>query len=165
MEFDNSYKSPFKRKCSVYRQGKPLKFLYSIFQCKTEKSPPDLSRDYAIRNGKRIELIYLEVINLFESRRIYRDKELSIGSLAIMLNTNNTYVSNAINQVGNKSFPKLINDYRIAEVKQLIEKYGRSLTGKDLAEKVGYRDKTTFYKHFKERMGSTPKEYIDSTCG
>jgi len=164
MEFNNGNKSPFKRECSGNRQGKPLKFLYSIFQCKTEKSPPDLSRDYAIRNGKRIELIYLEVINLFESRRIYRDKELSIGSLAIMLNTNNTYVSNAINQVGNKSFPKLINDYRIAEVKQLIEKYGRSLTGKDLAEKVGYRDKTTFYKHFKERMGSTPKEYIDSTC-
>ncbi len=163
MEFDNGNESPVKRKCPRYRERKSLKILYAIFQSKTEKNPQNLSGEYVIRNRKRIELLYKEVIDLFESRRIYRDKELSIDSLAIMLNTNNTYISNAINRVGNTSFPKLINDYRIAEVKQLIEDCGRSLTGKDLAEKVGYRDKTTFYKHFKERMGSTPKEYINST--
>jgi YesN/AraC family two-component response regulator len=118
--------------------------------------------NYTVTGQGRIESLFYEIIIEMEEHYLYRDKNLTIGSLAIVLHTNNTYISNAINRVGNTTFSKLINSYRISEVIRLIEEHGTSLTNKEIADKVGYRDVTTYYRQFKEIMGCTPTEYINS---
>ncbi len=128
----------------------------------TKKNLNDPMIKYTLIDDCRIEAIYREIIVEMEEHYIYRDRDLSVDSLAIILNTNNTYVSMAINKVGHTTYPKLINSYRITEVIQLMEEYGNSLTNKEIAHKVGYRDLSTFYKYFKEITGCTPSEYINS---
>lgn len=62
-----------------------------------------------------------------------------------------------------QTIKEFINAYRIREFKLLIankdfEKY--NLVG--LAKEVGFKSKSTFYRHFKAKEGITPKEYLNT---
>ena len=58
------------------------------------------------------------------------------------------------------NFNELINEYRIKEAISKIEDgYFETYTVSALLKEIGFSNKTTFYKLFKEKTGSTPTEY------
>jgi len=82
--------------------------------------------------------------------------------LSKTLKTNSTYISKALNQVGNKKFNVFVNQYRIQQViEDLDNKKHKKHTLEHIYTKAGFTQQSTFNRVFKEFIGVTPTEYID----
>lgn len=109
----------------------------------------------------RLDELYNEIIIYMEDKKPYQDSEFSIKKLSKALNTNETYVSRALNQKGNKKFNILVNQYRIAQVKtELLKDINRRYSLEHLYTKAGFTQQSTFNRVFKEDTGITPSQYI-----
>lgn len=70
------------------------------------------------------------------------------------------YVSDIINQSMGCSFKVLLNNYRIEEALQIMQKNTNpSISLIDIAYSSGYTNKVSFYRSFKKKMGVAPSEY------
>ncbi|MEL6719507.1 MAG: PAS domain-containing protein [Bacteroidota bacterium] len=105
--------------------------------------------------------LYLELEKLLEEDKLYLDPDLSLRQLADRLATNTKYLSQVVNHLASCNFQQYLNTFRIKEVqKKIINKEYENLTLFGIALQCGFKNKSTFYKVFKEISGSTPKEYI-----
>lgn len=103
------------------------------------------------------------LLMFMETERPYLDEELSLQKLSLLVNVSTHRLSEAINQDLNTNFYRLINAYRVEEVKRKLgnpecDKY--SILG--IAFESGFNSKSTFNKIFKEETGMTPSEFKKS---
>ena len=96
-----------------------------------------------------------------ENEKLFLDPNLSLKEVADQLHTNTKYLSQVVNHHAGCNFQFFINTYRVKEVKSMItsDDY-HNLTLFGIALQCGFKNKSTFYKVFKEISGQTPKEYI-----
>lgn len=127
----------------------------------SEEIEDNESTENIINNNFKIKEIYHDIISLLDNDKIFTQHDLSISDLSKKLNTNDKYISQAINTYKESNFATLINAYRIAEAQNLIEQFGNSIPIKELASKSGYGNLNTFYKKFKDSTGLTPSVYIE----
>jgi AraC-like DNA-binding protein len=107
---------------------------------------------------------YVKLIESHMSEaRPYLNRELTIYDLAAQLEIPRHILSEVINVHLGKNFYKLVNDYRVEEVKLRLEnpKY-KHLTILAIAFDSGFNAKSSFNTIFKEKTGSTPSEYLKS---
>lgn len=100
------------------------------------------------------------VLKELENHKLYLNQELTLRLLAQQLQVNEKRLSAWINQYTENNFYHLINQYRVAEFKRQLsapENQNFSLLG--IAQNAGFRNKSTFYKVFKELEGITPNDY------
>lgn len=111
-------------------------------------------------NLKEIEL-FAKLTILFERQKIHLDPNLKLGDIAKKINTNSKYLSQVVNNQTNNNLIHFVNLYRIEEAKRKIvsEEY-QHLTTYGVAQTCGFKNKSTFYKVFKEITNMTPKDYI-----
>lgn len=115
--------------------------------------PPD--------DNKRV--LYESIVNKIKGEKLYLNSELSLKDIATSINTNTSYVSEAINQFTNANFKNLINRERIDHAKALISKKAiedQWVSYDDIAVKSGFNSKTHFYRVFKQITGLTPNQYF-----
>ena len=97
---------------------------------------------------------------LLEKKKIYRDENTSLQSMAKELSLPPYQLSIIINERMGKSFSRLINDFRIKEAASLLtqplEQRKKII---DVALSVGYSNKTNFNKIFKKYTGKTHSQY------
>lgn len=108
------------------------------------------------------EEIYDRLSMLIEQDKIYRNKDLSLITLAELCNTNTTYLSSIINNRFGMNFKALVNSRRITEARKLLvaEEYSNfSIEG--IANEVGFQSRSAFYQTFKQTTGLTPTDYIE----
>lgn len=97
----------------------------------------------------------------FESDKIYRDMELNLQSVSNVLGISKRRTSAIIKYTYKKSFADFINDMRLEEVLTKLKNGGyRTHTMIGLSEDAGFSSKSTFYRHFKKRMGISPSQFI-----
>ena len=103
-----------------------------------------------------------KIILVMENKSIYCNTEFSIESLADMVQSNQKYVSEAINNILNKNFRSFINSYRIQEAQRLFAQPEiiKTYTIETLAPLVGFKSPKTFREAFKEVTGVTPNYYL-----
>ena len=110
---------------------------------------PQFAREYAKK------LTYL-----LETKKVFRNENLSVQLLAKELAIPTYQLSRIINEHMNKTFPELINHYRIEEAKKLLtitkESDQKIL---DIGYDVGFSTKTSFNKVFKKYTRMTPSEF------
>lgn len=103
------------------------------------------------------------MLNLFEKQKIYQKPDLKITDIASSINTNRTYVSNAINAYCKCSFNAMVNKYRIEEAKEILTIEQNNIYSLDfIATKVGFNNVHTFIRIFKELENTTPGRYRDA---
>ena len=88
-------------------------------------------------------------------------QDLTIERLAQAVGSNEKYVSQVINELMNKNFNTLLNEYRIREIcKRLTDfaHYG-NITNETIAEGVGFKSRSHFIRTFKKVTGLTPSQY------
>ena len=87
--------------------------------------------------------------------------DFSLSMLAQAVDSNTTYVSQAINTSYNKNFRTILNEYRVKEaMKRMkdIATYGNySIQG--ISESVGFKSASNFIAAFKKTTGMTPSLY------
>lgn len=82
--------------------------------------------------------------------------------LADLVGSNTKYVSYAINRCLGKSFPSMVNGYRVGEAcRRLREEAGeRTYTIESIAAECGFKSRTNFSTIFKKSTGLSPREYL-----
>jgi AraC-like DNA-binding protein len=107
--------------------------------------------------------LYKSIIKLMEEEKSFQYPDFSIRVLAEKLNSNTSYISAALNKIGNKKFNHLVNEYRIAHVKTAMkDNLHYKFTLEHIYSDAGFSSQSTFNRIFKEQTGVTPSEYIEN---
>ncbi|WP_410075155.1 helix-turn-helix domain-containing protein [Bacteroides sp.] len=102
-------------------------------------------------------LIYKGILYQLEVRRVFLDSSLSLKKLSVMLETNQTYLSNAVNRYFGCHLKELLNRYRVEYAKELL-RCGGCPVG-EVPLRSGFGSKSPFYLAFLRETGMTPKRY------
>ncbi|WP_374441618.1 helix-turn-helix domain-containing protein [Epilithonimonas sp.] len=115
-----------------------------------------------MRYKKVYDNLYHQIIDYFEKDKPWRNPDFSIHDLATKLNTNNTYISRAINYSSGMNFKTLVNKHRIEYIKNelLTDNVKKRYTLLYIYTSAGFRHQSTFNKAFKQIENMTPSEYI-----
>ncbi len=110
--------------------------------------------------------LFFNLKSLIESETLYLDPDLTLKKVADRLATNTKYLSQVVNRHARKNFQQFLNDYRVAEVKHKIgSRDFENLTLYGIAMQCGFKNKSTFYKVFKEMTGQTPRDFLKYSNG
>lgn len=101
------------------------------------------------------------VINLFENERIYLNPHLRLSDVAVMANSNRTYVSRFFNDNNGKSFFEFVNEYRVKYAMTLLKTSDEKLDV--IAEQSGFNSRQSFHRVFSKMTGKTPEQYRSSS--
>lgn len=99
-----------------------------------------------------------EIRRLMDENKLFLQPNLKINDLANMLNTNRSYIYNAINQGIGLSFAEYVNKKRIEYAVQLIDQDREALLT-DVANKSGFASSSAFYRNFRLYMDCSPSDY------
>lgn len=107
------------------------------------------------------ELIH-RIDTIMREQLLYTNAGLTIQDLAAAVNSNRTYVSNAINRTYGISFSQYVSRQRVEYAKMLLRD-PRYKTDKaavsDAISLSGFASDQTFYRVFKDLTGQTPLQY------
>jgi AraC-like DNA-binding protein len=124
---------------------------------KNESTTPD---DKLLQDTELMELDK-RLQELMENKKPYLNPELTLSELAELLNTSRSQLSNVINQLHEINFYKFINQYRVEEVKKIMQSpENESLKLISIAYDAGFNSKASFNRIFKQMTGMTPSEYL-----
>lgn len=93
------------------------------------------------------------------SRKAWRDPDLSAGTIVSALYTNRTSMLKALQRHSYSGYSSYVNGKRVAEFIQIINKEG-GLNYQQTLFDVGFRSKTTALRNFRKITGMTPSEYF-----
>jgi len=107
--------------------------------------------------NKNIAKIKAQLIRLFEKEQIFKTTDLKITDIAVILNSNRTYISAFINHEYACSFCTFVNQYRVEEAKKvLLDNVNNNFSLEYIATLAGFGSLHSFIRVFKDVTGSTP---------
>lgn len=95
--------------------------------------------------------------DLIKYDKIYHEAAYSRSDLARELEVPETILSKIINQYFGKSFPQLLNEYRVEDAKHLLK--DTNIPIKAIAEEAGFNSTASFNRVFRDIEGVTPSIY------
>lgn len=105
------------------------------------------------------EEITMALDRLFREEKIYRRKGLTLAQVAEALDKPAYLISQTINQHHGLKFNEFVNQYRIGEVKELLQDTELNYTIEALADEVGFSSTSSFYTAFKKVVRLTPQQF------
>jgi len=97
-----------------------------------------------------------KLLTLMETDKLFIESEINLLDIAKLLNISRNQASQVINENFDMSFYDFINNYRVAEAKELID---NELNFTEIAYSVGFNNRISFYKAFKKFTGLNPTQY------
>ncbi len=122
--------------------------------------------EFVMRNRCNREvdsLIYKNLLYQLEIKKVFLNPKLSLKKLSMMIETNQTYLSNVVNRYFGCNLNELVNSYRIEYAKELLSVGGCG--PENIATKCGFASRSPFYASFKKIVGMTPMRYMTKTRG
>ncbi len=107
--------------------------------------------------SKTEQTIAIEIENLMTLDKVYQEPSYSRNDLARELDITEGALSRIINIHYQKSFPQLMNQYRLEDAKRLLKQ--TDATVKIIATEVGFNSLASFNRVFKTEIGLTPTEF------
>lgn len=100
------------------------------------------------------------LFDLLQKSELYKNPELRITDIALMLGTNRTYISRIVNEEMQTNFCDWVNSFRVEYVKRIMKNPEfNSLSMLQIAEMSGFSSLSAFYRVFKAKEGIAPGEY------
>lgn len=87
----------------------------------------------------------------------YPNINLSLQSIAAMMKLSSAHISKMFRRKVLMSIPEYITEVRLKHTLRLLEEHSYTIT--EVMEKVGFSNHSYFFKLFKKKYGTTPKEY------
>jgi AraC-like DNA-binding protein len=129
-------------------------------QIPTINQTDDTHKNTGTINYREYNLL-LRFMQLFKDEKIHLKSDINIQDVAVLLDTNKYTLSKIINTYFHKSFPSLVNEYRIKEAINLLSNVEQSsvYTLEAIGEQSGFRSRQVFYLVFKRATGVTPNDF------
>ena len=71
--------------------------------------------------GRKVDCtLYKCILYNLEIKQVFLDSELSLKKFSVMIDTNQTYLSNVVNKYFNCNLKELLNTYRVEYAKELL---------------------------------------------
>lgn len=115
------------------------------------------SRATALMLSEEERAIAEKVRNLMEIDKVYQEPTFSRADLAKEVGTSENVLSKVINRAFGKSFPRLLNEFRVEDAKRMLQDPGIPI--QVLAFEVGFNSLASFNRVFREVTGDTPSHY------
>lgn len=113
-------------------------------------------------SGRKVDFeIYKSILYNLEIRKVYLDSKLSLEKFSSIVGTNTTYLSNAVNAYFGCNFKRLVNSYRVALAKELLD--GDKCPVSELFRQCGFASKSVFYVAFGKMVGMSPLQYVSQS--
>ena len=104
-----------------------------------------------------------QILNVMNTPEVIFAKDFSITKLAEIVNSNQKYVSQVINDTFHKNFSTFHNEYRIKQaILMLQNNEHKKYTMEAIGKMVGFESRRSFNAAFKEITGLTPSFYVKS---
>lgn len=110
-------------------------------------------------SSDRTQDIFGRLQTLMEEQKPYHDRLLTKEKVADMLETNRTYLSQAINEHTGQTFTAYIGTLRTKDAVSILSNPANDIPLKEVCMKVGFSSMTTFYNLFQQTTGMTPASY------
>ncbi len=118
----------------------------------------DLQRE-GVYNELKIKLE-----DLFENKKAYLKKDLTLSKTARLLKTNTSYLSALINKNYQCKFNQFVNRYRIEKACELLSNKDMNIYSiEGIADMAGFQSKSVFNRVFKEATGIHPSVFRKAT--
>jgi AraC-like DNA-binding protein len=101
---------------------------------------------------------FARLCELMESGQVYTEADLRLSHLAQQLSVTPNQLSQIINQQAGKSFYDFVNEYRVNHAIQLLKEHPHK-TVLEVALAVGFGNKVTFNRVFKQHTRATPSAF------
>jgi AraC-like DNA-binding protein len=109
------------------------------------------------------DVVYKKLIDLMTTGLVYKNRELTIGTLASKLEVHPNHLSQIINELEGKNFYDFVNTYRVNEFKRIVRfPENQNITLLALAHDCGFNSKSSFNRYFKKATGQTPSQYFSN---
>ena len=131
---------------------------------KESNSTTALEYDLPIEDSTEEETLVQKIDRKMKEEQLFLQPDLKLSDLAEGLNTNRTYIYEAIKAIDQKnpvSFSDYVNRYRI-EYSMMRLKDNPDESIEDIMLQSGFISKSTYYNNFKKFTGMTPREYINN---
>lgn len=129
-------------------------------QLKQDSEIAQESSQSEVEDLASLKKLYARILMIFEESPEIYGLGFSIADLAKMLGKPVRVVSKAINACHGGNFHQLLNKYRLREAARLMHDPDNvTLTIEGIAERAGFKSRTSFASLFKKTMGLTPSEY------
>lgn len=142
-------------------EGSPADILAQLQECITTEQYKRVLSQFISRSVRTIKVKREEqydiiefVMNFLEN---HYEEDISLDLLADKLNMSSTYLSGYIKEKTGHNFTEHLNRVRIRAAKKLLSK--PELTIKEIGERLGYRNSTSFIRMFKKWTGQPPGDY------
>lgn len=99
-----------------------------------------------------------KLTTVFKTEKLYRNPNLKLNDLAEKLDVSSHQLSQFLNDNLQKSFNQYVNEFRIEEAKELMQK-NHQFTLEAIGSEAGFSSKSTFYATFKKNVGVTPAQF------
>ncbi|MFT7234386.1 MAG: adenylate cyclase [Cyclobacteriaceae bacterium] len=120
-----------------------------------------LSKKKALLEESDVEIYRKQLLHFMTDETPYLNPDISLRSLASMINMQPNQLSWLLNVSLGKNFNEFINRYRVETFKTLAKDPANdNITVLGLAYNSGFNSKTVFNTYFKKETGLTPKEFL-----
>lgn len=148
----------------IPRSGKPTVFLVTaqLIFIKGEMfmvAHLEVKHDKSASGNEAIHLLRQKLSEIMSSESLYKTPGLTLSDLAEKLETNKTYLSQAINsEYGN--FNEYVNKFRVIEACRMIQNgLDPRFSIDHLYQEVGFSSRSAFYDAFKKFTGVSPARF------
>ncbi|OJJ22811.1 hypothetical protein BKI52_00225 [marine bacterium AO1-C] len=134
-------------------------FQQEILTEKEEEKPLEKYQTSSL-SDEVMQQLHQRLITLLEEERIYLEPKLQLQEVAQQLDVTTHVLSQTINTLSQKTFYHLINGYRVAHLKKMLQDKGqKQFTILALGLDSGFNSKASLNRIFKQYTGQTPREY------
>ncbi len=143
---------------AINNNGKGYKYEQSIVN---QEAPKKQAKSFEI-SVEKLNLLKYKVDRYIENKP-YLNPEFNLTVMSVDTDIPVHHLSYFFNEHMNINFNTWKNDLKIDFVIHLIEEgSGELLTLDALAKQAGFGSRTSFFNSFKQKMGVTPSEYLNS---
>lgn len=117
-------------------------------------------------SADRADRIYVEVLNLLQVKKLYRQPGITARQVADMIGEDHRAVSAALALQSGENFLTLLSRLRVREACRLLKDSKQSeWSAETIGLRSGFASRQAFYLAFKRSTGMTPKQYREQALG
>ena len=123
-----------------------------------------VEKELICRESQNNNPLVAQLCKLMDEKLVWKNPDLTLPELALLLNTNRNYLSKAIQDAGYKNFSDIINRRRVIEFMKIADAGGVTSIQETFFN-VGFRSRETALRCFKKYTGMLPTDYVRSKSG